>query len=126
LYDLAQGKEILRINCPQAAIGKLEDNLVCFASVSEISLVDLRKHDNKVWSLDLQLYTTDYMLKKIQFDEHKCILGTTKELAFINSQTGNILYKKGKQKRIKFGGFNIHLSTLQQTKRLIKFSFFEI
>jgi hypothetical protein len=99
LFDLGNnGKEILRINCQQEApmICKLEGNLVCWATLNEVSMVDLRNPEHKLWSTEVEAESASYFLKNIYFDEFKCIVGMNGQLRFFDAQTGKLLYSKGK------------------------------
>lgn len=76
-------------------ICKLEGNLVCLASTKEISMVDLRMHEQKLWSAELEGDNAGYLLTKIYFDEFKCIAGMSGNLRFFDTQNGKLLYTKG-------------------------------
>jgi hypothetical protein len=96
LLDLNNnGKEILRINLQEElpVICKLEDNLVCWATTKEVSMIDLRNPEHKLWSTEVE-DNSSYLLKKIYFDEFKCIAGMSGQLKFFDTQTGKLLYSK--------------------------------
>jgi hypothetical protein len=92
---------------------------------TEISMVDLRKPDATVWSVELTLndrFMSRDDLKKIHFDKDICLLGTVKQLKFIHTQTGKHLYTKSKSNCCTAIS-NTNLLSISEIKGLVDFAF---